>query len=408
VASPRQPTAPGGRESGGPETGGPETPGAAPGGRRVRVGVVGDSIGQPCGVRDHATLLAGALELQGMSCSLHWLSKSGGSLRASGAELRTWTRTLADELARERPDALLLHYSVFALSHRGVPVFVRPVLSVLRELRLPLVTFMHEFAYPWRLGGLRGVAWAATQRAVLIDAMRASSAVVVSAEPRAGWLRSRLWLPGRPISVAPVFSNLPPAGEAAGPVVADRLGLFGYAHEGVDAETVLDALALLRERGSPCRLVLLGAPGRDSSAGSRWERGAAQRGLAGALSFSGPLPAQALSDRLSSCVALLFAERGGPTSRKTTLAASLSSGRPVVALDGRNSWTELVRSQAALIARPDAASLASAIAGLLADEAARERQGELGRVFASAQMSVERSADVVARALVDSIERAGR
>jgi glycosyltransferase involved in cell wall biosynthesis len=374
----------------------------------VRVGVVGDSIGQPCGVHDHATLLAGALELRGMSCSLHWLSRSGGSLRASGAELRAWTRTLADELSRARADALLLHYSVFALSHRGVPLFVRPLLSALRESRLPLVTFMHEYAYPWRLGGPRGVAWAATQRVALIDAMRASSAVVVSADPRASWLRSRRWLPDRPVSVAPVFSNLPPAGADAGPVVAHQLGLFGYAHEGVDAETVLDALALLREWGSPCRIVLLGAPGRDSSAGARWQDAAARRGLTGALSFSGLLPAQELSDRLAGCAVLLFAERGGPTSRKTTLAASLSSGRPVVALDGHSSWTELVRSRAALLVRPDASSLASAVAGLLADEAARERQGELGRAFAGAQMSVERSAEVVARALADSLERAGR
>jgi glycosyltransferase involved in cell wall biosynthesis len=359
-------------------------------------------------VHDHATLLAGALEQRGMSCSLHWLSKSGGSLRASGAELRAWRRTLADELSRERPDALLLHYSVFALSHRGVPLFVRPLLSALRESRLPLVTFMHEYAYPWRLGGLRGVAWAATQRAALIDAMRASSAVVVSADARADWLRSRPWLPGRPISVAPVFSNLPPAGDDAGPVAADQLGLFGYAHEGVDAETVLDGLALLRAGGRPCRLALLGAPGRDSSAGARWERAAAQRGLAGALSFSGMLPAQELSNRLAGCVALLFAERGGPTSRKTTLAASLLSGRPVVALDGHSSWAELVRSRAALVVRPDASSLASAVAGLLADQAARERQGELGRAFAAAQMSVERSADVVAHALREAIERAGR
>jgi glycosyltransferase involved in cell wall biosynthesis len=374
----------------------------------VRVGVVGDSIGQPCGVHDHATLLAGALEQHDISCSLHWLSKSGGSLHAAGAELRAWTGTLAGELDRDPPDALLLHYSVFALSHRGVPLFVRPLLSVLRESRLPLVTFMHEYAYPWRLGGLRGVAWAATQRAALIDAMRASSAVVVSADPRAAWLRSRPWLPDRPVSVAPVFSNLPPAGADAGPVAADQLGLFGYAHEGVDAETVLDALALLRDRGSPCRLVLLGAPGGDSPAGARWQGAAARRGLAEALSFSGLLPAQELSNRLAGCVALLFAERGGPTSRKTTLAASLSSGRPVVALDGHSSWPELVRSRAALIARPEASSLAGAVAGLLADEAARERQGELGRAFARAQMSVERSAEVVAGALADSLERARR
>ncbi len=356
-------------------------------------------------MHDHAALLAGALKLEGLSCSLHWLWRTPGSLRSANAEIRAWTKALAHGLQREQPDALLLHYSVFAMSHRGVPVFVRPVLSALRELRIPLVTFMHEYAYPWKLGGMRGKAWAATQRAALVDVMRASAGVVVSADARADWLHTRLWLPGRPVSVAPVFSNLPPAAQPEGPVVADRIGLFGYAHEGVAVETVLGALRELHTRGSACELVLLGAPGRASSAGARWERVAARHGVADALRFSGTLPAQDLSDELSRCSVLLFAEQGGPTSRKTTLAASLSSRRPVVVLDGPNSWRALYQAQGAVVAQPEARQLADAVSRLLADGAARERQGELGRAFASTAMSVTNSAEIVGRALTRAIEK---
>jgi glycosyltransferase involved in cell wall biosynthesis len=374
----------------------------------TRVDSIGISIDQPCGVRDHAVLLAAALAEGGCSCPLHWLSRTGGTLAAERTELRSWAQTVADELRRTPPDALLLHYSVFAFSHRGLPVFVRPVLSALRDRDVPLVTFMHEFAYPWRLGGVRGKVWAATQRLALRDVVRSSTAVVVSSDARAEWFRSRPWLARRPTFVAPVFSNLPPAAERAPEEDrAARLGLFGYAHEGVAVDTVLDALRLLRDDGQELELVLLGAPGGASPAGARWQREAAERGLGPAVGFSGLLPAQDLSDELARCAVLLFAERGGPTSRKTTLAASLASGRPVLALDGRNSWAELRQAGAAVVAPPDARSLASALGRLLADGDERVRQGERGRAFAHNVMSVEQSARIVEDALARAIGGAG-
>jgi len=139
----------------------------------ARVGVVGSSIDDPCGVRDHAVLLADALRVEGLSCTLHWLWRTEGTIGRASADVRTWTHALPGQLERERADAVLLHYSVFALSHRGLPAFVRPALSALRKSGKPVVTFMHEYAYPWRLGGARGKVWAATQRAALIDVMRA-------------------------------------------------------------------------------------------------------------------------------------------------------------------------------------------------------------------------------------------
>jgi glycosyltransferase involved in cell wall biosynthesis len=88
-------------------------------------------------------------------------------------------------------------------------------------------------------------------------------------------------------------------------------------------------------------------------------------------------------------------------SRKTTLAASLASGRPVLAVDGPQRWAELVEAGAAMIASPTADALADAIAVLLQDESARERLGARGQSFAR-DMGLGRSAKVAA-GLIDAI-----
>jgi glycosyltransferase involved in cell wall biosynthesis len=392
----------------------------------LRVAAVGVSIDDPCGVRDHAQLLARALAADGVSSTSHWLSREATTLGAARAELAEWSERLAVELDQARPDALLLHYSVFAFSHRGVPLFVGPVLAAMRQRRAPIVCVMHEFAYPWRLGGARGKVWAATQRVALAAVMRAAASIVVTADARARWLRGRPWLPRRPVLVAPVFSNLPqtvggsagpdPQGHAAGAsratdaapaarAASATIGLFGYAHEGVAVETVLDALCRLREGGRDVTLVLLGAPGNGSPAAYAWSRAARARGVAELIGFSGTLPAHELAAALTRCDVLLFAERGGPTSRKTTLAASLASGRPVVALDGHSTWSALAEADAALVVAPQPQALAEAVARLLADPTMRARQGERGGAFASLQMSAAHSARVVERAIARALGR---
>jgi glycosyltransferase involved in cell wall biosynthesis len=369
-----------------------------------RVAVVGVSTDATCGVRDHATLLAAALAQEHVSCSLHWLTREERALAPARAELVAWTERLAIELAVTRPDAVLLHYSVFTYSYKGVPLLLRPVLKVVRELGAPLVTVLHEYAYPWGRSGARGATWALTQRAMLIELMRASAAVVVTADFRAEQLASRRWLPRRPVAVAPVFSNLPHA--RANPPAPQgelpTLGLFGYASEGAEVELVLDALAALARGGRRIVLRLLGAPGADSPSGQAWLAGAAARGLDPAPSFSGKLAAQDLADALADCELLLFVDSTGPTSRKTTLAASLDSATAVVAIDGPQSWRELIDADAAQIVAPDAVAFGRALAELLDDPQRREELGARGRAFARREMAVGPSAAVVA----DLLERA--
>jgi glycosyltransferase involved in cell wall biosynthesis len=372
-----------------------------------RAAAVGISTSSICGVRDHATLLARALSLEHVSCSMHWLNRVEGSLCAAQREIRSLNRGLAAELRADQPQALLLHYSVFPFSYRGIPVFVRPTLAALRSSRVPLVTVLHEFAYPWMRDGLRGTAWAVSQRMLLIDVMRASAAVVLTTDFRVPWLTSRRWLPRRRVVVAPVFSNLPPSaigaqGDRERPVV----GVFGYAYQRETVFLVLDAVRELADRGSPLQLRLLGAPGHSSPAGEAWRAAAHARALTDAVSFSDTLSAQQLSDGLAACDILLFADPSGPASRKTTLAASLASGRPVVALDGPQGWPELIRSEAALVVPLRSAALGNALGALLHDESAREALGARGRAFAERSMSAGRSAHVVADLLRDVVHQA--
>jgi glycosyltransferase involved in cell wall biosynthesis len=375
-----------------------------PPGAGTKIAVVGVSLGSPCGVHTHATALADELRRNDVACSLHWLWRDDAPLAASRSELRTWTRRLGVELEAEKPDAILLHYSVFAYSFRGFPVFVHPVLSAIGDLGVPTVTLLHEYAYPWRRGGARGAGWALSQRALLYEVMRASAAVLATTDFRADWLSTRSWLPDRSITLAPVFSGLPRASAAAADAAEHEghaLGLFGWGHEGVAIEIVLDALRVLQDRGVDAELVLLGAPGRGSAAGASWVAGAAVRGIVRPLEFSGMLAAQELADRLTTCDVLLSADRIGPTSRRTTLAASLSAERPVVALDGRHTWRELRQEQAALIVPPRADALADALAELLLDGGMRAQLARRGSEFATRAMSVERSAHAVGQVLDD-------
>ena len=372
-------------------------PGSDPDMPSRRVAAVGVSLPGPCGVRDHAELLAAALAEQGWECSMHWLPRGEEGLGDTRRRVRAWLTELDRELREQPPDALLLHYAIFTLSWRGLPVFVRPLLAALRRQGLPLAIVLHEHAYPWHLGGARGKVWAASHRAALIDVVRTADALGVTVDFRGDWLRSRRWLPRRPVSVIPVFSNLPEI-SAAEPV-PNRIGMFGFAHEGIEGNVVLDGMARLLdgERQKP-ELLLLGAPGGDSPDGRRWVHAAGERGLP-APAFTGFLPARELAEALAGCELLLSADRIGPTSRRTTLAASLASGRPLVAIDGRRTWSELREDGAALIVEPSGGALADALQQLRADPGARERLGARGREFARRRMSLQSNSRLVAELL---------
>src|SRR5271166_2739980 len=137
----------------------------------ARLAVVGASPAPVCGVRDHAAILSRALAERGLECTTHWLVRDRGGLGAARAQMAAWTSGLRADLQVGQPDAVLLHYSVFSYSYRGFPLFVRPLLAALRASEAPLVSVLHEYAYPWGRDGVAGAAWATTQRAALLGVM---------------------------------------------------------------------------------------------------------------------------------------------------------------------------------------------------------------------------------------------
>ncbi len=371
--------------------------------RGPRLAVVGVSEPGPCGVRDHGRLLADELAREGMPCSRHWLEREQPAFRGALAEARAWTAELPDAVRAERAEAIVLHYSCFATAHRGVPLLAHPLAGALRRARLPVVAVMHELTYPFGREGLRGMLWASTQRVALVEMLRAVDAVVVTTEERRRWLRSRRWLPRRPVAFAPVFSNLPPPRESGAASSADAspavLGMFGYPFDS-SAELVLRALRRLSGPAAPA-LQLIGSPGSDSRSGAQWRQGAAKMGVAERLSFTGVLDPQRLSDALAAVELLLFADPPGPTSRKGTLAGSLASGTAVLALDGPSTWAELRDAGALAIVPREDSALAEEVARLLGDDRGRAELGARGRRFAETAMGVRRTAAAVRELLGD-------
>jgi glycosyltransferase involved in cell wall biosynthesis len=373
----------------------------------MRVLVAGFSERAACGVRDHGRLLAEELERRGARCEIHWLDRRARTLGGGRRELASWRRQLTVRLAGEPVDAIVLHYSVFSLSHRGLPLFVPATAAALRRTRIPVVTVMHEIVYPWGKGGLRGRIWALSQRAVLPAVVGVSAAVVATADFRVRWLQTRRWVPRRPVGLAPVFSNLPAPAASARPVAgSETVGMFGYAFGGAEVELVLDAIAALRRRGRATRLLLLGSPGPDSAAGREWSQAATRRGLQDALAFTGVLPAQELADAMGACEVLLYADPTGPASRKGTLAGALASGRPLVSVDGPRRWQELVDARATALVERTPEAIAGALELLLADEREREELGARGGAFARERMGLALTGEVVLGFLAELVPAA--
>jgi glycosyltransferase involved in cell wall biosynthesis len=359
---------------------------------RPRIALVGASSAPICGVRDHVRVIAQALSAQGARVeTLWWERDESWGLRRTRMEASGWLGAVDQAVRREQPDWIVWHYSVFTWGVRGIPFLVPAVARRLARTGVRLLVVLHEVALPFGDAGIRGPVWALTHRAALVPVWRAAAGAIVTTEERARWLRSRRWLPRRPVSFLPVCSNLP-LGETPGRARGGRrVGVFGFAADPALADTIVAAAAALRERGLEARLELIGAPGAASAAADMW-RAAAARHRFGSLAFTDVLEPLELAAALEAVDVLVSADRAGPMSRKGTLAAALALAKPVVAIDGPKRWEELVEARAVVLAQPNAVALATVLERLLRDRAAAKRLGEGGATFYRRWMSPERIA----------------
>jgi glycosyltransferase involved in cell wall biosynthesis len=365
-----------------------------------RVIVVGASSSQICGVREYALVTAEAMVAEGASVTTLWWERDlSWGRRRTIAEARRWLTAVAEAVERQRPDWILWHYSVFTWGLVGIPFLSLMAAHRLARTRVPLLIVLHEFAFPFGDGGLRGLGWAIAHRVTFPSVWRACARAIVTTEERAQWLKSRRWLPSRPISFLPVCSNLPAVRPDNRPRDDLSIGVFGFQADRRLAELVVGALARLRDDGLATRLVLVGAPGAEGPAADAWLRAAANCGFE-SLFFTGILPAPDVARALASVDVMVFADSSGSMSRKTTLAAALALAKPVVATDGPGCWRRLVEANAVVVARPNASEIAAALRPLLLDEVNRNAQGARGRNFYRRWMAP----DVLARASLDFVD----
>jgi len=181
--------------------------------------------------------------------------------------------------------------------------------------------------------------------------------------------------------IAPVFSNLPEPEHQSllDPSGYGRIAMFGYRSSNV--RLAIEALAAVRATLPFAQLWLIGLPGRDSEVGSEWCDAAAQAGLEPALQFTGTLSPQDLIRAINQCDLCIFDDGLGPSSRKTTLAALLASGLPIVAVDGPNTWQDLVWDEAIWLVDAKPSAIAAAVTRLVQNPETARQLGERGHNF---------------------------
>jgi len=360
---------------------------------RTVVGV-GSVPPDPCGVTDFGRLLGEELRRRGVKVDERWIVNRGmrlGDAGAAAAELLRTARTIPQE------SVVLWHYSSFAYTLRGISLPGVLFGLLVRHRRVPVVTLLHEPAYNFGRRGWRGAIQALTQQIALPLVLAGSDVVVVTTSRRARALRLVPRPLRRPVHCVPVFSTLgegrerrPATAGTAPPVV----GVLSWGSDGVRPQVLIGALKLLRPTTSP-RLLLLGAGGPESRGAEQWLKLGEQAGLGDRIEFTGVIGADELSRRLGSCDLIVFVNGEGPSSRKTTLAAALAHGLPVISVDGRERWRELVDARAVELCAPRPAALSAVMASLLADPRQRRELGSRAQAFYDAHMTLAKAADAL-------------
>jgi glycosyltransferase involved in cell wall biosynthesis len=245
----------------------------------------------------------------------------------------------------------------------------------------------HELAFPFGRGGWKGRIWAASQRVALSWPIRVSSAVVVTTEERLRWLNSRRWLLGRRARFLPVCSNVCVDGIRSHSASELVLGVFGFGAPETLAFETTSAVARLRSAGIDAHLLLVGAPGENGQQADRWRAAAEKAGVSEVFAFTGVLPLEELARELSGSDIVVLPDRGGPSSRKGTVAAALALGKAAVAVKGPEQWAELVDDKALVLVEPNCHALAQAFGELAGSDELRRAQGRRAAAFYERRMT---------------------
>lgn len=348
------------------------------------------------GVGDYTALLAAALSAAGDTVRI-WhppADPSGGVEPAAGSSppvspgltvlpdrFGAVSRTVMTRAFLEEPGTVLVQYVPGAFGARGSNIPVCRWLLGLRRRGVDVRVMFHEpYFYfglhrPWRN------VLALSQRVMAAILLRASRDVYLSTERWVEYLSPYGPLPR--VQVLPIPATVPVAPADSGPtqaidglhrpekIVVGHFGTYG-AHV---ASPLRRLLPLLLDALPSARVLLIGAGGEGFIRGLRLTAPQAQR-----VQATGRIAPGEIATALRGCTVLAQPYPDGVTTRRTSLMACLTSGRPVVTSDGALTepfWRD--SRGVALTPAGDEAWMADAVVRLANDAGEAAALGARGR-----------------------------
>ncbi|MEP7357617.1 MAG: glycosyltransferase family 4 protein, partial [Anaerolineales bacterium] len=317
----------------------------------------------------------------------------GGWTFGSLARVRTIAR-------RQRLDLLNIQYQAAAYG-LSAPIHFLPDVAGVKTV----VTF-HDLRIPYlfpKAGRLRAAA--------VTHLARAAGGVIVTDAAEELELRRRGGV-ARLVQI-PIGSNVqpaPPAGydreawRASLPVGPGELllGYFGFLNESKGGDTLISALAILKDRRAPFKLVLIGgqtgaSDETNAAFEAKLERMIRRYDLADHIVRTGFVPAAQVSAHLLACDAIVLPYRDGVSFRRGSLMAALAHGCAIITTEPKTPMPDVRDGVNLRLVPPNSAqALVLAISGLLDAPALRARLGQGARELAQAF-----SWDTIARRTLD-------
>jgi glycosyltransferase involved in cell wall biosynthesis len=319
------------------------------------------------GVRDFAAHLAAALETHGPVMSF---TTAGDCAPAPGTTVLPGWRAL--EARFRAPRAACVNYVPQSWLRRDLPA-VLARLSEARAAGTRVILIVHEYQLDPAPSIKRAAARVVFRRMARVFASRADAVVTthgfVAGLARADGLDRRSTL-----ATIPVGSNIPEPRAPAATGPAARIVMFGQPAGMAPAMTAAAARAAA-ERGAELVWIC-----RRQEEAIAWM---ARHGITPAsIRLAAGQDGAAVSRELSAAAVGFAPNDDGVSTRRTTVAALLQHGLPVVGSDGR-ATDPLLRDSGAFVLAPaaDGAAAAAAIGALLADAGRRERMGAAARAL---------------------------
>jgi glycosyltransferase involved in cell wall biosynthesis len=297
-----------------------------------------------------------------------------------------------------KPDVLNLQYQAAAYQ-------MHPAANLLPRFfahKLPVVVTFHDLKVPYLFPKAGPLRW----QAILDMARQAGATIVTNVEDRATLQQACI----RNLAMIPIGSNITPVPlvefdraawlhARAIPPASRVVGYFGFMNESKGGETLVRALAQLRQQGLDVTLLLIGGQTGASDPtnvayASFIMHLADELQVSRHIALTGFLDDRGVSEALAACDCVALPYRDGASFRRGTLMAALVHGCVTVTTQPRVNVPELKQGENVVLVPPDnPAALAEGIHQALLDVPLRSRiragSVQLGALFGWDRIAID-------------------